>query len=317
MSIASDGGRAAVDGEALDWALRMAEPDADWDAFTAWLEGDPGRAARYGDAVTALDRVTADVAAAARSGQMVANDRDGPSAGHVFGRRAWLGGAVAAALVGVVGLGIRSQRDESFTVATRPGEQRTIDLADGSSIALAGGSRVKLDPASPRSATIEAGEMLFTVRHDATDPFRVKVRDLELVDLGTVFDVGMSGSRTRVAVAEGAVMIARPGGKVRLGPGQAAEIDGTTVRLERQDVADIGGWRRGVLTFNDATMNEVAEQLSRNLGLRVAAGPSVRERVFNGTLEMTALRRDPALLSGLLDVRVRHDGDVWLLEARR
>ena len=38
----------SVDTVALDWALRMADPArADWDAFTDWLEADPGHAERY------------------------------------------------------------------------------------------------------------------------------------------------------------------------------------------------------------------------------------------------------------------------------
>lgn len=314
-----------VDGEALDWALRMADPDADWEAFTTWLEGDPNRAARYDNAVMALDQAARAVAEqAAREPvppePMIANDRDPPMVEQTLprrGRRAWLSGAVAAALAGAVGLNLWSGRDETYTVATRPGEQRTVELADGSSIVLAGGSRVRLDAARPRSAVVEAGEMLFTVRHDADVPFRVHARDLTLVDLGTVFDVRMIGSRTRVAVAEGAVMVGRDGAALRLDPGQAVVSDGATLRRERQDAADIGLWREGLLIFNDATLNDVAEELSRNLGLRITAAPAVQRRAFNGTLEVAALRRDPALLGSLLDVDVRRDGDGWTLDARR
>ena len=44
-----------IDDEALGWAIRMAEPDADWNAFLAWLEGDAVRSERYDDAVAMLD----------------------------------------------------------------------------------------------------------------------------------------------------------------------------------------------------------------------------------------------------------------------
>ncbi len=44
--MSASGGNGAyeqIDAEALDWALRMAEPTADWDEFLAWLEADPRR----------------------------------------------------------------------------------------------------------------------------------------------------------------------------------------------------------------------------------------------------------------------------------
>jgi transmembrane sensor len=324
MSAYTGGGAMdGVDGEALDWALRMAEDDADWDAFTAWLEADAGRAARYDEAVLALDAVTNAIPAHApadTADTLAANDSGAApyaAIGGSRGRRGWLGGAIAAVLIGGIGLGMWSQRDERYTVATRPGEQRTVALADGSSIVLAGGSRVLLDGADPRSATIEAGEMLFRVRHDERAPFRVRARGLTLFDLGTVFDVRLTGASTRVAVAEGAVKVDGAGRSVRLDPGQAAVFDGATIRRERQPIDEIGVWREGLLIFSDATMSDVAEALTRNLGVRVSVAPRFRARPFNGTLEVAALRDDPALLGKLLDADVRREGDGWTLDARR
>lgn len=309
-----------IDGVALDWVLRMAEPDADWDAFTAWLEADPVNAGHYDRAALALQDATQAVATPAPVMPLAANDHDLPetdASSRWHSRRTWLGGALAAALVGAIGLGAWQERDQSYTVATTSGEQRTVTLADGSAIVLAGGSRVRLDQTEPRSATVEAGEMLFRVRHDANHPFRVQVRDLKLTDLGTVFDVRMVGERTHVAVAEGAVMVAPEGAALRLEPGQAVVSDGKTLRRQTANVADIGAWRDGRLVFDNATMGDVAEGLSRHLGLRITAAPAVAARTFNGTLETRTLKDDPALLGDLLGVRVRQDGSDWTLDAQR
>ncbi|PCD03406.1 hypothetical protein COC42_03155 [Sphingomonas spermidinifaciens] len=310
-----EGDTGPVDGEALDWALRMTDPEADWEAFTAWLEGDPARAGRYDRAVVELERMTRAIPVAAPPASEDRRPLAAPPPPR--SRRGWMSAAIAAALVGSVGLGVWSQRDQSYTVATRPGEQRTVELADGSSITLAGGSRVRLDGADPRSAAVEAGDMLFTVRHDAAMPFRVRAGDLTLVDLGTVFDVRTGGGRTRVAVSEGAVMVGGGGRSLRLDPGQAVVSDGRALRRERQDVAEIGGWREGLLTFSDATLDEVAAALSRHLGVAVAAAPAVGTRPFNGSIELAPLRRDPRLLGELLGVEIRRDGGGWTLDAPR
>jgi transmembrane sensor len=307
----------AIDSAALDWALRMAELDADWDAFTRWLEADAGHAELYDRAVIALAAATESVARTVPTPPRAANDPEPVIAEPLQRptRGIWL--AVAVVLVGLFGFGLWREQDRSYTIATMAGERRSIALAEGSSIELAGGSRLRLDRARPRSATLEAGEALFRVRHDVGTPFQVDVGGLALTDLGTVFDVRVLGARKQIAVGEGAVMVDPEGAALRLDPGQGVVADGDTLRRTRTDVADVGAWRDGRLAYDGATMAEVAEDLSRQLGWRITAAPAVAARIFNGTLETRALRDDPTLLGALLDVSVRRNGNGWTLDLPR
>jgi transmembrane sensor len=132
-----------------------------------------------------------------------------------------------------------------------------------------------------------------------------------------VFDVRVLGTRKQVAVGEGAVMVDPKGAALRLDPGQAVVADGNTLRRIRTDVADVGAWRDGRLAYDGATMAEVAEDLSRQLGWRITAAPAVAPRIFNGTLETRAFRNDPTLLGALLDVSVRRNDDGWTLDLPR
>ena len=310
-------GPATIDDEALDWALRMAGPDADWAAFTDWLAADPARADRYDRAALAVADATASVALATP-----ANDDEGdgeepvPAPPPARTRRfagAWL--AVALLLV-ALGVGLWRVPSRSQTIATAAGERRSVALADGSRIELAGGTRLRLDPARPRAATIEAGEALFHVRHDPRAPFRVEANGLPLQDLGTVFDIRLLGKRTQVTVGEGAVMVDPDGAALTLAAGEGLVAEGTTLRRIRQDVGAVGAWRDGRLAYDGATLGEVAEDLSRQLGWRVTAAPAVATRLFNGTLETQAFRDDPTLLGALLDVEVRRAPDGWTLDQR-
>ena len=298
-----------LDDEAFDWALRMDRADADWDGFTVWLEGDPARAERYDRAVAALQDATADVAMLPVT-PVAANDE----APVRTASARWMGGAIAAVLAGAIGLGVWTQAPRPYTVETAPGEQRTVALADGSSIVLAGGSKLRLDHNAPRVATVERGEMLFRVRHDAARPFAVGVGQLKLVDLGTVFDIRTDARRTRVAVAEGAVMVDPDGAALRLDPGQAVVAEGGSLRRRTVEPGDVGAWRDGRLAFDAATLEEVAADLSRQLGQPVRAAPAVARRTFRGTLDLQTVKRRPALLGQLLDVTVRQDADGWTLE---
>jgi transmembrane sensor len=284
-----------IDDEALDWAIRMAEPDADWDAFLTWLEGDATRSARYDRAVTMLDDSAAALALEPATTPI-------PEASVVrSSRRGWIGGAIAAGLAGAIGLGIWTHAPQPYAVTTAAGEQRTVTLADGSSVILAGASTVRLDHRDPRIATVERGEMLFRVRHDAARLFAVQVTD----------------ARTHVAVAEGAVMVDPDGAALRLDAGQAAMAEGTVLERRTVAVADVGGWREGRLAYDDAPIAEVAADLSRQTGRRINVAPAVATRTFRGTLAVATVKGRPALLGTLLGVTVRDDGEGWTLEPRR
>lgn len=305
----------AVDAGALDWALRMADPaQADWDAFTDWLEADPSHVERYDRmAATLLDAEEAltehpDVMEPPRSVEPVAD--------HRRGALRWIAGAVAAALVGAIGLQAWDDRSQPYAVETAAGETRVLALPDGSIIALAGASRVALDRADPRRAVLERGEALFRVKHDDRHPFAVQAGGVALVDLGTVFDVRMGQRQIRVAVAEGAVMVDPNGVGLRLDAGQAVLVEDG--RLIRAAVApgDVGGWGDGRLAFDGAPLSEVAEDLSRFLRQPVSVAPAIAARPFRGVIDLQAVRRDPALLGPLMEVRMRRDAVGWTLEPR-
>lgn len=297
--------------DALDWAIRVADPAfTDWDGFTMWLEGDPAHAERYDAAVTALTAIEHDLV-------MTPIPLAPPARPHRRPGPRWIGAAMAAAAVGAVGLGVWTQRPQPYVVETAAGTTRSIPLGDGSELVLAGGSRVQLDRRDPRVATLDRGDALFRVRHDARDPFRVRVGAVELTDLGTVFDVGLRDAVTHVAVAEGAVMVDPDGAAVRLDPGQAARIDGARIVRSTVDPADVGDWRQGRLSFDGTPLAQVAADLSRHMGIPIATTPAVAARTFRGTLDLGGLRRDPALLGALLGVRVRTTATRWTLEPAR
>lgn len=305
-----------IDQDAVDWAVRVADPDfTDWDGFTVWLEDDPLHAARYDAAVAALadaERALRQLPAAAAA--VVPPSIARPSLMRRSPR--WLGVAAAVAAVGAIGLVAWQERAQPYAVETAPGEQRVVALADGSTVVLSGGSRVTLDRADQRRAAVEIGEALFRIRHDPARPFRVSVGGLALADIGTVFDVKRAGSLTRVAVSEGAVLVDPDGAALRLDAGETVTAEGDRLVEGAVSVSDVGAWHEGRLAYDGVALDEVAADLSRQLGRRVRVAPAVASKQFRGTLDMASLRSDPATLGALLDVRVHADATGWTLEPR-
>ena len=302
---------------AVRWAMLTREPDfADWDAFTAWLEADPAHGKAYDEVQFALEEADAALAllpepALAPQAQPLHDAaNDNPPAW--FARRGWLGGAMAACLALVIFsvLWFSPQGETYYT--TSPGETRLIALADGSTVALAGGSRIAV--VGERMARLEAGQALFTIRHDEANPFVLTAAGDRLVDAGTVFDVRLTDERLHLAVAEGAVIVNPAGQNLKVGAGgRAVRGEGGRYSLGSIDPAAVGEWSRGRISFENTSLSEIAGELSRATGRSFFS--SNKTTRLSGSIALEAVREDPRALEGLLGVRVRMVDEKWELEA--
>lgn len=290
---------------ALDWALATRDPDfADWDGLTAWLEADPAHAGAYDAVQFSLDE--ADAALAQLPARAPANDN---LPGWFMQRRVWLGGAVAAMLV-IAATFMLAPKGETLYVTT-PGETRLIALDDGSSVEMAGGTRLAVTGA--RAARLERGQALFAIRHDEADPFVLIASGDRLVDAGTVFDVRLAGETIDLAVAEGAVIVNPDDLALRVDAGERAVRQGGRYRVTDIDDAAVGEWTRGRITFEAASLAEIAAELSRATGQRFTSADNVTR--LSGSIATDAVRADPRALEALLGVMVRPAGDGWVIAA--
>jgi len=294
------------------WAIRAHDASfADWDGLTEWLESDPRHLPAY-EAALESDSWAADLFAARPPVAASTAPAHSPPRGRWFA----MGGAIAAALVAAVGGTVLLRDAPVREVATARGEHRTIDLADGSRVVLNGGTRVSFDPDTPRVITLAQGEALFDVKHDASDPFVVVADGTRLVDIGTVFNVVRDGGAIDVAVAEGAVDYEAGKQRIRLNPGEGlsrADRDATPA-LRKANPEGIGSWQSGQLQYDDATLDQVARDLSRNTGrsIRVANGAATMR--FTGTLILRGPPREVLARAGpLLGVTFAEQGDSWTM----
>lgn len=297
---------------AIGWTIRLRDGSPQqWRDFTTWLEASPDHLAAYDE----VQRTDAELSLLPRPARTVIADQP-PAHAPVRSRRGWLVGGgfgVAAAAVAT----FLSSAPATYALETRVGETHSVRLADGSRIDLNGGTRVVLDRKDERFARLERGEALFTVVHDERRPFQVEVGDDVLKDIGTVFAVLHQGQVTEVAVSEGAVLYNPDGEAVRIDPGRKL-IDGGSDRmlLAQVDAASVGGWRDKRLSYSEAPLSRLADDLHRNLGIRVAVDPALGARRFTGVIQLDGR---PELvfqrLSALLGVRAARSEQGWTLTA--
>lgn len=308
-----NGARAMMNEEALGWVIRTRDPEfADWEAFTAWLEADPAHAPAYDALMTADADLVRIIPAEPVVIAAPANDA---------GTRVWRwprsligGGAVAAALVATLSIGMWN-RSDIYTVTTRPGETRTVALDEGTHIELNGGTTMRFDRHDARFAALDSGEAAFTVRHDPADPFRVTVGNALFEDAGTVFNIVRTGTATRIGVSEGEVIYNPKAEAIALPAGRALTDDENGLRVMDIATDAVASWRQGRLSYTNAPVTQISADIARSLGVRLTATPGAGAMRFTGTIR---LDRDPARFFGqaapLMGLSAVREGDGWLLK---
>ena len=303
---------AAAEAQAIDWLVRQRDPAfVDWDGFADWLAEDTAHAEIY-DALASLDRDLDALPPETRPSIVI-----GQESPRRPSRRIWFGGAVAAALVAVIAAPQLDLFGDPNRIETAAGEHRAITLADGSKIEINGSSVVELDKDRPRFARLASGEAMFHVVHREGDPFVVEAGAARVVDLGTAFNVVRRDRMTSVAVSEGVVLYNPGRDKVRVEAGQmidADDGDAAPSAVRPIDVANVGGWRSGLLVYNGAPLAVVAEDLKRTAGIDVAVAPGAEGQSFRGALIVDKDRaRTMADLAALSGTKAERRGDGWVL----
>ena len=188
-------------------------------------------------------------------------------------RRTVLGRALAASVLAVaVSAGVWTQVKATAgyhqQFATQAGERRTVNLPDGSTLELDSRSRIRVDFADrQRRVDLQEGEVMFSVAHDTDRPFVVQAGLGQVTVTGTRFDVRREGEQARVVVESGHVRVqGRDRDQaVNLTAGLGTRVDeqGLVAAPQPVNTQALTAWRKGQLIFNDASLGEVAAEVSR------------------------------------------------------
>jgi len=183
--------------------------------------------------------------------------------------------ALAASLV-LVAIGITFWLQQRGVYETAIGEQRSLTLADGSTIELNAQSRVRVHfTAAERSIDLLEGQVLFHVTHDTARPFIVHSGAASVRAVGTQFDVDRRSGETVVTVVEGRVAVLPDS---LLQPASAA-VDSSAPSISAPDFALTGpGGARGLLLTAGEQVTLTAQATSRPTRTDVAAAIAWTQR---------------------------------------
>jgi transmembrane sensor len=292
--------------QAIGWHHHIAQDcDPDWDGFVAWLEADPRHNAAYEEVADAEFELDGLYRLAESTPATLVRRR-------TLWRAPLIAASVAAALLG--GVMVAQQQGRTQEIATRPGEMRTLALADGTRIVMNGATRIVINERDRRGAELLAGEAKFSVRHDSAHPFALKLGNQQIVDVGTVFNVFRSDRQTRVEVAEGSVRFAEGETRLRLDAGDTLVSSGDGIVEGSMPVEAIASWTRGTLVYRAAPLIDVIGDLSRNRGIAIELGPELSNRRFTGVIQLAGSDDElRARVGQLLGANVAKTPDGWTI----
>ncbi|MCP1621571.1 FecR family protein [Pseudomonas nitroreducens] len=186
--------------------------------------------------------------------------------------------------------------------ATRTGERRMLELADGSRVWLNSDSALSVDfSPQQRRLRLQGGEALFEVAKDPARPFIVEARGGEVRAVGTRFDVDSRGPQVRVDVTEGMVQVNSAGSApVRLAAGERLSYRDSAApeAVQPLDLSSASAWQRGKLIFNQRPLGEVLDELERYVpGRIVLTDSALRQHKVSGVFDL----QDPGALLKTLE----------------
>ncbi|XOV90476.1 MAG: FecR family protein [Pseudomonadota bacterium] len=225
---------------------------------------------------------------------------------------------------------------------TEVGELRKVALVDSTQVTMNSASVMLVHFSDrQRRVTLQEGEALFEVAHDATRRFVVEANGNEIHAIGTAFNVSLAGTGTEITVTEGVVEIisisdltpsqlrngASPAGSLVsdkgrkqnfLVAGEAMTINDAAIDTRTVDEATIDAklsWQRGQLVFRGESLEYVVAQVSRySTRSLIITDDDIRAIPIGGVFETGDIDNLVDVLEKSLDIDVqrRADGNFYL-----
>lgn len=212
-------------------------------------------------------------------------------------------------------------RQHAVTFTTAVGEQRLVQLADGSSVRLDTDSRIRVRfDGALRRVELEEGQALFTVAHDRHRAFIVQAGSAEVTAVGTVFEVRRLPEGADVTLVSGVVDVDGGAGKSRMTAGRQAIVSRAGSVSRAIDLETATSWTDGRIVFRDTPLRAAVEEVNRYLTDKVelgdvGSGDARIDGVFR-TGDREAFVSAAALQFGLQAVKAA-DGSVRLEPAKK
>jgi len=220
------------------------------------------------------------------------------------------------------GLKYEGKADELIynDITTARGRQWQLTLPDGTNVFLNASSSIHypLQFNGPVREVEITGEAYFEVAHNARQPFKVKVGNQLIEDLGTAFNVNAYTEEplSRTTLVQGLVRVTKGDASLTVLPGQQVQTSATSgLFLEKQaNVEQALAWKNGFFDFNGLDTRAIMRQVARWYGIEVRFEGQPSDALFEGRMQRN-LQMSQAL-TGLdrCGIRCRREGNILIVQ---
>lgn len=211
-------------------------------------------------------------------------------------------------------------QENSLEVTTAAANHTKMQLPDGTSVHLNTRSTLsyKLDTKLKQRTIHLEGEGYFEVAADKDHPFKIITKGMELLCLGTKFDIKNyhEDNTAKVILREGSVMVTSGTRKTLMTPGTCVIYDKNTGTLSQSKVQKDSAteWISGYTYYQNENLENIVNELARNYGKRfVITSPEINTETFSGYLGNGTLDEVLNALSVASGIDYRHVNDSTIL----
>lgn len=291
---------------AISWFIRIKDAEADdplRTKFEQWLMASAAHQQAYSDvskvwssfdSTQALEKL-ADIADQEAFFQQSARSRKIKNA---------IAGALAAVAIGMGGLlGFQTWHAQpvmQMVAQVEVGQVQSQRLEDGTLMTMNTGTDIEVTYYRDRRlVTLKRGEAIFEVARDEDRPFIIDSGKAKITVLGTRFAVNRLQKLVRVSVGHGTVKVepqnaesANQSTGLILHDGEVAEVknDASKATRSHHQASDAFAFEKGMVIFEEADLDEIAETLSRYRKL-----PLVAEQPLSGKVHISSMLKTDAI----------------------
>ncbi len=173
------------------------------------------------------------------------------------------------------------------TLSTPNGGQYQLILSDGTRVWLNSASSIHFPTifrGKERDVAV-TGEAYFEVAKNAAMPFKITVKDMEVLVLGTHFNIMAydDESSMNTTLLEGSVKVTKGYLNKMLVPGQQSIINKKgDIKIMDADIEEVMAWKNGWFQFNSYDIEKVMRQISRWYDVEIVYEGKIPTGHFSG-----------------------------------
>ena len=214
--------------------------------------------------------------------------------------------------------------EKDYLVFAAKGQKASVVLPDGSKVWLNSDSEIKytnLYGDGERIISLD-GEAYFEVHPDKKRKFVVDCNGLNVEALGTTFNVKGYSSDPSVTTSllEGSVKVYNNKQTVMLTPDECVSYHKTLGRFDKsiiEDSREIDSWRRNVLYFRSASLEEIAKTLERMYGVEIKfKAEELKNIPFSGSIRNNSLSNVFYIISLTYPLTYELDKDIVIIDKK-